>query len=95
MAICEPLTGSVKGTERKDVLRGLASGRIGIVVGTHALFQDAVSFHDLGLAVVDEQHRFGVAQRLMLANKGRDADMLVMTAAPMSTLRGRVSAVGI
>jgi ATP-dependent DNA helicase RecG len=77
------LTGSVKGAERKEVLRGLASGRVGIVVGTHALFQDAVAFHDLGLAVVDEQHRFGVAQRLMLANKGRDADMLVMTATPI------------
>ncbi|MGG5821719.1 ATP-dependent DNA helicase RecG [Falsiroseomonas sp. HW251] len=77
------LTGTVKGAERKEVLRGLASGRVGIVVGTHALFQDAVAFHDLGLAVVDEQHRFGVAQRLMLANKGRDADMLVMTATPI------------
>ena len=77
------LTGSVKGAERKDVLRGLATGRIGIVVGTHALFQDAVAFHDLGLAIVDEQHRFGVGQRLMLANKGRDADMLVMTATPI------------
>jgi ATP-dependent DNA helicase RecG len=77
------LTGSVKGAERKDVLRGLASGRIGIVVGTHALFQDAVAFHDLGLVIVDEQHRFGVAQRLMLANKGHDADMLVMTATPI------------
>jgi ATP-dependent DNA helicase RecG len=77
------LTGSVKGTERKDVLRGLASGRIGIVVGTHALFQEAVAFHDLGLAIVDEQHRFGVGQRLMLANKGSDADMLVMTATPI------------
>ncbi|WP_368415023.1 ATP-dependent DNA helicase RecG [Falsiroseomonas sp.] len=77
------LTGSVKGAERKEVLRGLASGRVGIVVGTHALFQDAVEFHDLGLAIVDEQHRFGVGQRLMLANKGRDADMLVMTATPI------------
>ncbi len=77
------LAGSVKGTERKDVLRGLASGQVGIVVGTHALFQDAVTFRDLGLAIVDEQHRFGVAQRLMLANKGKDADMLVMTATPI------------
>jgi ATP-dependent DNA helicase RecG len=77
------LTGSVKGAERKAVLQGLASGRVGIVVGTHALFQDAVAFHDLGLAVVDEQHRFGVGQRLMLAQKGRDADMLVMTATPI------------
>ncbi len=79
----ELLTGSVKGAERKRVLRGLADGSVGIVVGTHALFQDAVAFRDLGLAVVDEQHRFGVGQRLMLANKGRDADMLVMTATPI------------
>jgi len=77
------LTGSVKGAERKEVLRGLASGSVGIVVGTHALFQEGVAFRDLGLAIVDEQHRFGVAQRLMLANKGRDADMLVMTATPI------------
>ncbi len=77
------LAGSVKGTERKEVLRGLADGSVGIVVGTHALFQEGVTFRDLGLAVVDEQHRFGVHQRLMLAAKGRDADMLVMTATPI------------
>jgi len=77
------LTGSVKGAERKEVLRGLASGAVNVVVGTHALFQEAVAFRDLGLAVVDEQHRFGVGQRLMLAAKGRDADMLVMTATPI------------
>jgi len=79
----ELLTGSVKGAERKRVLAGLASGAIQIVVGTHALFQDAVTFRNLGLAVVDEQHRFGVGQRLMLAAKGRQADMLVMTATPI------------
>ncbi|WP_439548368.1 ATP-dependent DNA helicase RecG [Falsiroseomonas sp.] len=79
----ELLTGSVKGAERKRVLRGLLDGSVQIVVGTHALFQDAVAFRDLGLSVVDEQHRFGVGQRLMLANKGRDADMLVMTATPI------------
>ena len=77
------LTGNVKGAERKRVLRGLADGNVQIVVGTHALFQDSVVFHDLGLSVVDEQHRFGVGQRLMLAAKGRDADMLVMTATPI------------
>jgi ATP-dependent DNA helicase RecG len=77
------LTGSVTGKERREVLRGLASGSVQVVVGTHALFQEGVAFHDLGLAIVDEQHRFGVAQRLMLANKGRDADMLVMTATPI------------
>lgn len=79
----ELLTGSVKGAERKRVLAGLASGAVQIVVGTHALFQEAVTFRDLGLAVIDEQHRFGVHQRLLLAAKGRDADMLVMTATPI------------
>ncbi|MGG5808471.1 ATP-dependent DNA helicase RecG [Falsiroseomonas sp. CW058] len=79
----ELLTGSVKGAERKRVLAGLASGAVQVVVGTHALFQEGVAFRDLGLAVVDEQHRFGVHQRLMLAAKGRDADMLVMTATPI------------
>jgi ATP-dependent DNA helicase RecG len=77
------LAGSVKGAERKRVLRGLADGSLELVVGTHALFQEGVAFRDLGLAVVDEQHRFGVAQRLMLARKGETADMLVMTATPI------------
>jgi ATP-dependent DNA helicase RecG len=79
----ELLTGSVKGTQRRRVLAGLAEGAVQIVVGTHALFQERVEFRDLGLAVVDEQHRFGVAQRLMLAGKGSQADMLVMTATPI------------
>ncbi len=77
------LTGSVKGRERKRVLNGLQDGTIPLVLGTHALFQDGVAFQDLGLAVVDEQHRFGVAQRLMLAEKGDAVDMLVMTATPI------------
>lgn len=77
------LTGNVKGKERKRVLVGLADGSIPLVLGTHALFQEGVAFHDLGLAVVDEQHRFGVAQRLMLAEKGEAVDMLVMTATPI------------
>ena len=67
----------------KQVLLGLAEGRIPIVVGTHALFQDDVSFKDLVLSVVDEQHRFGVHQRLSLSEKGRAADVLVMTATPI------------
>lgn len=54
-----------------------------MVIGTHALFQDGVDFHDLGLAVIDEQHRFGVHQRLQLQSKGRGADILVMTATPI------------
>ncbi|MCU0889581.1 MAG: DEAD/DEAH box helicase, partial [Rubritepida sp.] len=77
------LAGSVKGAERRRVLAGLADGSIPLAVGTHALFQEGVRFRDLGLAVVDEQHRFGVAQRLELAAKGLAADMLVMTATPI------------
>ena len=81
------LTGSVKGKERKRVLAGLGDGSIPLVLGTHALFQEGVAFRDLALAVVDEQHRFGVAQRLMLAEKGprdgKPVDMLVMTATPI------------
>ncbi|MBR0651930.1 ATP-dependent DNA helicase RecG [Roseomonas terrae] len=77
------LTGAVKGKERKRVLNGLADGTIPLVLGTHALFQEGVVFRDLALAVVDEQHRFGVAQRLMLAEKGDAVDMLVMTATPI------------
>jgi ATP-dependent DNA helicase RecG len=77
------LAGSVKGKARREVLAGLASGATPIAVGTHALFQEGVRFRDLGLAVVDEQHRFGVAQRLELAAKGIGADMLVMTATPI------------
>ena len=77
------LTGRDKGKPRAAILEGLKSGDIAIVVGTHALFQEDVGFADLGLAVVDEQHRFGVHQRLMLASKGAAADMLVMTATPI------------
>ena len=79
----ELLTGSVKGTERARVLHGLESGRLRLVVGTHALFQAGVAFRDLALAVIDEQHRFGVDQRLLLAGKGRLTDVLVMTATPI------------
>ncbi|MFL1460826.1 ATP-dependent DNA helicase RecG [Roseococcus sp. DSY-14] len=77
------LAGSVKGAERRRVLAGLADGSIAVAVGTHALFQEGVEFRDLGLAVVDEQHRFGVNQRLLLGAKGEGADMLVMTATPI------------
>jgi ATP-dependent DNA helicase RecG len=77
------LTGRDKGAERRRVLLGLAEGAIKIVVGTHALFQDDVVFRDLGLAVVDEQHRFGVHQRLALGAKGEAVDVLVMTATPI------------
>ncbi|WP_210489829.1 ATP-dependent DNA helicase RecG [Microvirga antarctica] len=77
------LTGRDKGAERKAVLAGLSDGTIQIVVGTHALFQEGVVFHDLGVAVVDEQHRFGVHQRLALGAKGEAVDILVMTATPI------------
>ena len=77
------LTGRMKGRERAEALERIASGEADIVVGTHALFQDAVSYRDLGLAVVDEQHRFGVHQRLRLTAKGQAPHMLVMTATPI------------
>src|SRR5207247_10707010 len=77
------LTGRERGRERSDVLDALAFGNIHVLVGTHALFQEQVEFRDLGLAVVDEQHRFGVHQRLALAKKGEAVDVLVMTATPI------------
>ena len=80
---CALLTGSVTGKARAAVLAGLADGSIPIVVGTHALVQDGVVFRDLGLAVIDEQHRFGVDQRLRMGGKGVSADVLVMTATPI------------
>ena len=79
----EILTGRDKGRERKAKLAALASGEIGILVGTHAVFQKDVEFADLRLAVVDEQHRFGVAQRMELGAKGQAVDVLVMTATPI------------
>lgn len=78
------LTGREKGRARESTLMGLADGSIDILIGTHAIFQEAVAYKALGLVVVDEQHRFGVAQRLMLAAKGeRPPHMLVMTATPI------------
>ena len=77
------LTGSVKGVERRRVLNGLENGRLQMVVGTHALFQDAVTYKSLALAVIDEQHRFGVEQRMTLGAKGERTDVLVMTATPI------------
>ncbi|MDQ2082729.1 ATP-dependent DNA helicase RecG [Xanthobacteraceae bacterium Astr-EGSB] len=77
------LTGREKGRERADMLARLAAGEIDLLIGTHALFQEGVDFHDLALAVVDEQHRFGVHQRLALAQKGEAVDVLVMTATPI------------
>ena len=77
------LTGGVKGAARAQLLRGLKDGAIPMVVGTHALFQERVDYHDLALAVIDEQHRFGVDQRLLLGTKGQMTDVLVMTATPI------------
>jgi ATP-dependent DNA helicase RecG len=78
------LTGRDKGRARESTLMGLADGGIDILVGTHAIFQEAVTYKDLALVVVDEQHRFGVAQRLMLTGKGaRPPHLLVMTATPI------------
>jgi len=77
------LTGRERGRERDDILSGLAIGDIDLIVGTHALFQEHVAFHDLALAIVDEQHRFGVHQRLALARKGEAVDLLVLTATPI------------
>ena len=80
----ELLTSAVKGRERRDGARARSRrGEAQIVVGTHALIQEGVRFRSLGLAVVDEQHRFGVLQREDLRNKGYDADVLVMTATPI------------
>ncbi len=78
------LTGRDKGKARESILMGLLDGSIDILIGTHAIFQDSVSYKDLALVVIDEQHRFGVAQRLQLASKGRAAPhTLAMTATPI------------
>ena len=78
------LTGRDKGKAREALLAGFADGDIPIIMGTHALFQDDVVFHDLQMAVIDEQHRFGVHQRLLLSEKGvRTVDTLVMSATPI------------
>jgi len=77
------LLGQGRGTARKPVLDALADGSAKIVIGTHALISESVTYHDLGLAVVDEQHRFGVRQRILLGQKGEGVDVIVMTATPI------------
>ncbi len=77
------LTGKIKGKKRNEILADLASGKIDILIGTHALFTEDVAFKDLACIVVDEQHRFGVNQRLELSAKGNKPDVLVMTATPI------------
>lgn len=79
----QAITGRDKGKSRTALNAGLEAGYIDVVVGTHALFQDSMEFKDLGLVIIDEQHRFGVRDRLRLANKGQAPDLLVMTATPI------------
>lgn len=80
---CVYLSGTIKGGARRETLAAIADGTARIIVGTHALFQEGVTFADLGLAVIDEQHRFGVKQRMNLSAKGQATDILVMTATPI------------
>ncbi|MEX0502405.1 ATP-dependent DNA helicase RecG [Alphaproteobacteria bacterium LSUCC0719] len=77
------LLGQGRGGDRKSVINDLADGTAQIVIGTHALISENVIYHDLGLAVVDEQHRFGVRQRILLGQKGQGVDVIVMTATPI------------
>ena len=77
------LTAAVTGKDRSKIRDGIATGDVDLVVGTHALVQEGVSFADLSLAVIDEQHRFGVHQRMALKGKGASPDVLIMTATPI------------
>lgn len=81
--VCDVLTGRDKGTVRREKLVSLRSGRTKIVVGTHALFSEDVEYKDLGLVIVDEQHRFGVSQRESLRAKGNNPDLLALSATPI------------
>ncbi|MCK9268090.1 MAG: ATP-dependent DNA helicase RecG, partial [Alkaliphilus sp.] len=77
------LTGSLSKNEKSRILEGIESGEINAIVGTHALIQEGVNFHNLALVITDEQHRFGVRQRAVLVNKGKNPHVLVMTATPI------------
>jgi len=77
------LTSSIKGSEREDLYDRIRKGDVHLVIGTHAVIQEAVEFHRLGLAIIDEQHKFGVVQRGLLKKKGENPDVLVMTATPI------------
>jgi ATP-dependent DNA helicase RecG len=77
------LTSSVKGSEREDLYQRIRNGDVQLVIGTHAVIQEAVEFNHLGLAIIDEQHKFGVVQRGLLKKKGGNPDVLVMTATPI------------
>ncbi|NLW23152.1 MAG: ATP-dependent DNA helicase RecG [Tissierellia bacterium] len=80
---CELLVGSLSNKKKDEILKDLKDGKIDILVGTHAVIQDKVEFYKLGLAITDEQHRFGVKQRALLSQKGESPDVLVMTATPI------------
>jgi len=77
------LTSSIKGSEKEDLYQRIKKGKVQVVIGTHAVIQEAVEFHQLGLAIIDEQHKFGVVQRGLLKKKGENPDVLVMTATPI------------
>jgi ATP-dependent DNA helicase RecG len=77
------LTAAITGKDRQRIIAGIASGEVDLVIGTHALVQEGVQFADLSLAVIDEQHRFGVHQRVILKEKGAHPDVLIMTATPI------------
>lgn len=79
----ELLTGATKAAARRQILADLVDGEIDMIIGTHALIQEGIEFHNLGLAVIDEQHRFGVKQRAVLRQKGMNPDILAMTATPI------------
>ena len=81
--VCDVLTGRDKGVPRREKLISLKSGRTKIAIGTHALFSDDVEYKDLGLVVIDEQHRFGVQQRTTMRDKGHNPDMLALSATPI------------
>ena len=80
---CALLTSQEKGKARETILQNLIENKINLLIGTHALFQESVKFHDLAIVIIDEQHRFGVHQRLALTAKGENCDILVMTATPI------------
>ena len=82
------LVGGMKAKERRIALSAIADGRAGLVVGTHAVLTDTVEFKNLGLAIVDEQHRFGVRQRGLLAGKAQSPHLLVMSATPIPRTLG-------
>jgi ATP-dependent DNA helicase RecG len=79
----ELLTGRLSNAKRKEIIEKLSQGKIDIIIGTHAILQETIEFKSLGIAIIDEQHRFGVEQRLLLSNKGEAVDLLVMTATPI------------